>query len=105
MSKKEKKNITRHSLFSSSLSLFHAASENSRGIGGGDRTAKAIFADQISQAVNSTANLLHLMRQSSSSQAQLAKLPKNLLAKASLTKATGQALAQLPQDSSEILPE
>ncbi|EOA39269.1 hypothetical protein CARUB_v10012275mg [Capsella rubella] len=66
------------------------ASENSRGIGGGDRTAKAIVADQITQAVNSTANLLHLMRQSSSSQAQLAKLPKNLLAKTSLTKATGQ---------------
>lgn len=43
-------------------------SENGRGIGGGDRTAKAIVADQISQAVNSTANLLHLMRQSSSSQ-------------------------------------
>ncbi|CAH8254348.1 unnamed protein product [Arabidopsis lyrata] len=72
------------------------SSENSRGIGGGDRTAKAIVADQISQAVNSTANLLQLMRQSSSSQAQLAKLPKNLLAKASLTKSTGQALAQLP---------
>ncbi|XP_010461059.1 PREDICTED: tobamovirus multiplication protein 2B-like isoform X2 [Camelina sativa] len=65
-------------------------SENSRGIGGGDRTAKAVVADQITQAVNSASNLLHLMRQSSSSQAQLAKLPKNLLAKASLTKATGQ---------------
>ncbi|CAA7026612.1 unnamed protein product [Microthlaspi erraticum] len=73
------------------------ASEKGRGIGGGDRTAKAIVADQISQAVNSTANLLHLMRQSSPSQAQLAKLPKNLLAKASMTKATGQALGQLPQ--------
>ncbi|VVA93311.1 unnamed protein product [Arabis nemorensis] len=71
-------------------------------MGGGDRTAKAIVADQISQAVNSTANLLHLMRQSSSSQAQLAKLPKNLLAKTSLTKATGQALAQLPQVISSL---
>ncbi|KFK45010.1 hypothetical protein AALP_AA1G333000 [Arabis alpina] len=50
-------------------------SENGRGIGGGDRTAKAIVADQSSQAVNSTANLLHLMRQSSSSQA-LAQLPQ-----------------------------
>ncbi|KAL9308044.1 Tobamovirus multiplication protein 2B [Arabidopsis thaliana] len=78
------------------------AAENSRGISGGDRTAKAVVADQISQAVNSTANLLHLMRQSSSSQAQLAKLPKNLLAKASLTKATGQALAQLPQVISSL---
>jgi len=47
------------------------ASENSRGISGGDRTAKAVVADQISQAVNSTANLLHLMRQSSSSQVYL----------------------------------
>ncbi|XP_010447739.2 PREDICTED: uncharacterized protein LOC104757606 [Camelina sativa] len=34
--------------------------------------------------------------------AQLAKLPKNLLAKASLTKATGQALAQLPQVISSL---
>ncbi|CAN7046690.1 unnamed protein product [Brassica oleracea var. botrytis] len=58
------------------------------GNGGGDRTAEAVVAGQISQAVNSTANLLHLIRQSSS--AELAKLPKNLLAKASLTKATGQ---------------
>ncbi|KAH0879696.1 hypothetical protein HID58_067090 [Brassica napus] len=58
------------------------------GNGGGDRTAEAVVAGQISQAVNSTANLLHLIRQSSS--AKLAKLPKNLLAKASLTKATGQ---------------
>lgn len=41
-------------------------SENARG--GGDKTAKAVVADQISQAVNSTANLLHLMRQSSSAQ-------------------------------------
>ncbi|KFK40286.1 hypothetical protein AALP_AA3G355200 [Arabis alpina] len=74
--------------------------ENGRGIGGGDRTAKAIIADQISQAVNSTANLLHLMRQSSYS--QLAKVPKDLLAKTSLTKATGQALAQLPQVISSL---
>ncbi|KAF3585195.1 hypothetical protein F2Q69_00030340, partial [Brassica cretica] len=58
------------------------------GNGGGDRTAEAVVAGQISQAVNSTANFLHLIRQSSS--AELAKLPKNLLAKASLTKATGQ---------------
>lgn len=41
-------------------------SKNARG--GGDKTAKAVVADQISQAVNSTANLLHLMRQSSSAQ-------------------------------------
>ena len=41
------------------------ASESARG---GDKTGKAVVADQISQAVNSTANLLHLMRQSSSAQ-------------------------------------
>nr|VDD45069.1 unnamed protein product [Brassica oleracea] len=70
------------------------------GNGGGDRTAEAVVAGQISQAVNSTANLLHLIRQSSS--AKLAKLPKNLLAKASLTKATGQALALLPQVISSL---
>lgn len=56
-------------------------SENGRGgIGGGDRTAKAIVADQISQAVNSTANLLHLMRQSSSSQVMIVRfLNRNLV--------------------------
>uniref|UniRef100_A0A0D3CGR0 Uncharacterized protein n=1 Tax=Brassica oleracea var. oleracea TaxID=109376 RepID=A0A0D3CGR0_BRAOL len=39
------------------------------GNGGGDRTAEAVVAGQISQAVNSTANLLHLIRQSSSAEA------------------------------------
>ncbi|XP_010518878.1 PREDICTED: tobamovirus multiplication protein 2B [Tarenaya hassleriana] len=78
------------------------ATGNARGIGGGDRTAKLVVADQISQAVNSTANLLHLMRQSSPSQAKLVKLPKNLLAKSSMTKATGQVLEQLPQVISSL---
>ncbi|CAH8370807.1 unnamed protein product [Eruca vesicaria subsp. sativa] len=78
------------------------ASGDAGGIGGGDRTAKAVVANQISQAVSSNANLLHLMRQSSSAEAQLAKLPKNLLAKASLTKASGQALLQLPQVISSL---
>ncbi|XP_010552502.1 PREDICTED: tobamovirus multiplication protein 2B-like isoform X2 [Tarenaya hassleriana] len=78
------------------------ATGNARGFGGGDRTAKSVVSDQTSQAVNSTANLLHLMRQSSPSQAKLAKLPKNLLAKASMTKATGQVLEQLPQVISSL---
>lgn len=36
--------------------------------GGGDNTAKAIVAEQISQTVQSTSNLLHLMQQSSPAQ-------------------------------------
>ncbi|KAM3686772.1 hypothetical protein ACB098_10G028500 [Castanea mollissima] len=60
-------------------------------------TAKAMVADQISQAVQSTSNLLHLMQQSSVSQAQLIKLPKNLLAKTSTIKNTGQVLEQMPR--------
>ncbi|XP_054824895.1 tobamovirus multiplication protein 2B [Prosopis cineraria] len=59
-------------------------------------TAKAMVADQISQAVQSTSNLLHLMQQSSPAQAQLIKLPKNLLAKASAIKNTEQVLDQMP---------
>ncbi|XP_050232652.1 tobamovirus multiplication protein 2B isoform X2 [Mercurialis annua] len=58
--------------------------------------AKATVTEHISQSVQSTSNLLHLMQASSSSQAQLAKLPKNLLAKASVIKNTGQALEQMP---------
>ncbi|XP_012080851.1 tobamovirus multiplication protein 2B isoform X2 [Jatropha curcas] len=65
-------------------------------------TAKAMVADQISQAVQSTSNLLNLMQQSSASQAQLMKLPKNLLAKASTMKNTGQALEQMPQVISSL---
>ncbi|XP_075639860.1 tobamovirus multiplication protein 2B [Castanea sativa] len=60
-------------------------------------TAKAMVADQISQAVQSTSNLLYLMQQSSVSQAQLIKLPKNLLAKTSTIKNTGQVLEQMPR--------
>ncbi|KAI9089287.1 hypothetical protein K1719_029566 [Acacia pycnantha] len=59
-------------------------------------TAKALVADQISQAVQSTSNLLHLMQQSSPAQAQLIKLPKNLLAKAPIIKNTEQVLDQMP---------
>ncbi|KAL5550947.1 hypothetical protein UlMin_001123 [Ulmus minor] len=62
-----------------------------------ENTAKATVTDQISQAVQSTSNLLHLMQQSSSSQVQLGKLPKNLLAKSSTIKNTGQLLEQMPR--------
>ncbi|XP_011018614.1 PREDICTED: tobamovirus multiplication protein 2B isoform X3 [Populus euphratica] len=65
-------------------------------------TAKSIVADQISQAVQSTSNLLHLMQQSSPSQAKLMKLPKNLLAKASTVKNTGQVLYQMPKVISSL---
>ncbi|XAR54841.1 hypothetical protein NMG60_11030148 [Bertholletia excelsa] len=59
-------------------------------------SAKATVADQISQAVLSTSNLLHLMQKSSPSQAQLMKLPKNLLAKTSTIKNTEHMLGQMP---------
>ncbi|XP_028762716.1 tobamovirus multiplication protein 2B isoform X2 [Neltuma alba] len=66
------------------------------GRSGREGTAKAVVADQISQAVQSTSNLLHLMQQSSPAQAQLVKLPKNLLAKASTIKNTEQVLGHMP---------
>ncbi|XP_074264707.1 tobamovirus multiplication protein 2B [Silene latifolia] len=59
-------------------------------------TAKSTVADQISLAIQSTSNLLHLMQYSSPSQAQLAKLPKNLMAKTDTIRNTGQVLKQLP---------
>ncbi|KAL0437316.1 UNVERIFIED_CONTAM: Tobamovirus multiplication protein 2B [Sesamum radiatum] len=100
----------------------------SGGAGGGRRkeSAKATVADQISQSVQSTSNLLHLMLQSSpshlflvisvdyqndricinevskSSQAQLMKLPRNLLAKTSTIKNTEMVLEQLPQVISSL---
>ncbi|KAM1127470.1 hypothetical protein TB2_036945 [Malus domestica] len=70
---------------------------NSRG-----NTAKALVSDQISQAILSTSNLLHLMQQSSPSQAQLIKLPKNLLVKTSTIKNTGQLLGQMPRVISSL---
>ncbi|XP_034901856.1 tobamovirus multiplication protein 2B isoform X1 [Populus alba] len=82
------------------------AIERSASSGGGtsarEGTAKSIVADQISQAVQSTSNLLHLMQQSSPSQAKLMKLPKNLLAKASTIKNTGQVLDQMPKVISSL---
>ncbi|KAK7324443.1 hypothetical protein VNO77_27999 [Canavalia gladiata] len=63
---------------------------------GGGGTAKSMVAEQISQAVQSTSNLLHLMQHSSPAQTQLIKLPKNLLAKVPTIKNTEQVLEQLP---------
>ncbi|XP_071722357.1 tobamovirus multiplication protein 2B-like [Rutidosis leptorrhynchoides] len=65
-------------------------------------TAKAIVADQISQSVQSTSNLLHLLQHSSPSNAQLMKLPKNLLEKTSTIKNTGQVLQQMPHVISSL---
>ncbi|KAI0500131.1 hypothetical protein KFK09_018340 [Dendrobium nobile] len=65
-------------------------------------SAKATVEDQICQAVQSTSNLLHLMQESSPSQALLTKLPKNLLAKAPTVKNTGQVLGQLPRVISSL---
>ncbi|WCJ30663.1 Protein kinase protein with adenine nucleotide alpha hydrolases-like domain [Euphorbia peplus] len=65
-------------------------------------TAKATVAEHISEAVQSTSNLLQLMQQSSASQALLTKLPKNLIAKASTVKNTGQVLEQMPQVISSL---
>ncbi|PUZ40022.1 hypothetical protein GQ55_9G390300 [Panicum hallii var. hallii] len=70
--------------------------------GGGGGGAKAAVAEQIAQAVRSTSNLLQLMEQSSPAQVHLAKLPKNLLAKASFAKNTEQVLHQLPQVISSL---
>ncbi|THU65584.1 hypothetical protein C4D60_Mb05t05180 [Musa balbisiana] len=84
------------------------AASGSGGGGGGGRgvsregSAKATVADRISQAVQSTSNLLHLMQESSPSQAELIKLPKNLFAKVSTIKNTGQVLDQLPRVISSL---
>ncbi|KAL3737832.1 tobamovirus multiplication protein 2B [Eucalyptus grandis] len=75
------------------------SSASGRGSGGGTREggAKAIVADQISQAVQSTSNLLHLMQQSSPSQARLTMLPKKLLAKTATIGNTGRVLEEMPR--------
>ncbi|XP_020262744.1 tobamovirus multiplication protein 2B [Asparagus officinalis] len=62
----------------------------------------ATVADQICQSVQSTSNLLHLMHDSSPSQEHLMKFPKNLLAKASTIRNTGQVLEQLPRVISSL---
>ncbi|KAK7243535.1 hypothetical protein RIF29_38334 [Crotalaria pallida] len=69
------------------------------GSGGGssrEGSAKAMVAEQISQSVQSTSNLLHLMQHSSPAQAELIKLPKNLLAKVPTIRNTEQVLKQMP---------
>ncbi|XP_019443807.1 PREDICTED: tobamovirus multiplication protein 2B [Lupinus angustifolius] len=69
------------------------------GSGGGSSegsSAKAMVAEQISQAVQSTSNLLHLMQHSSPAQVKLSMLPKNLLAKVPTIKNTEQILEQMP---------
>ncbi|NP_001149681.1 TOM2B [Zea mays] len=71
------------------------------GVGGGGG-ANAAVAEQIAQAVRSTSNLLQLMEQSSPAQVHLAKLPKNLLEKASFAKNTEHVLHQLPQVISSL---
>ncbi|XP_071706315.1 tobamovirus multiplication protein 2B-like isoform X2 [Rutidosis leptorrhynchoides] len=67
-----------------------------------DNSTKTMVADQITQAVLSTSNLLHIMLQSSPSQDNLAKLPKNLLAKASTIKNTQRVLEQMPMVISSL---
>lgn len=69
---------------------------------GREGSAKTAAADQITQAVLSTSNLLQLMLQSSPSQGQLMKLPKNLLAKTSTIKHTELLLRQMPRVISEL---
>ncbi|KAM6588527.1 hypothetical protein CsatA_011132 [Cannabis sativa] len=68
----------------------------------GSNTAKSMVTDQISQAILSTSNLLHLMQTSSPSQTQLMKLPKNLLAKTPTIKNTGQLLEHMPRVISSL---
>ncbi|PON43376.1 Tobamovirus multiplication protein 2B [Trema orientale] len=67
-----------------------------------ENTAKSVVSDQISQAIQSTSNLLHLMQTSSPTQTQLMKLPKNLLAKTPTIKNTGQLLEQMPRVISSL---
>ncbi|KAL8490008.1 hypothetical protein ACS0TY_025781 [Phlomoides rotata] len=74
----------------------------SGGGGGREGSAKTVVADQISQTVQSTSNLLHLMLQSSPSHAQLMKLPRNLLAMTSTIKNTELVLEQMPRVVSSL---
>ncbi|XP_010055350.2 tobamovirus multiplication protein 2B-like [Eucalyptus grandis] len=73
-----------------------------RGSSTREKGAKAIVADQISQGVQSTSNLLHLMQQSSPSQAQLMMLPKKLLAKTATIGNTGRVLQEMPRVISSL---
>lgn len=69
---------------------------------GREGSAKTIAADQISQAIQSTSNLLHLMLQSSPAQVELLKLPRSLLAKTPTIKNTELVLEQLPHVISSL---
>ncbi|MED6197122.1 hypothetical protein PIB30_053735 [Stylosanthes scabra] len=70
----------------------------SAGTGGArEAPAKGLVTEKISQAVQSSANLLRLMQNSSPAQAKLTKLHKNLMANVSTMKNTEQILEQLPQ--------
>ncbi|KAL4282815.1 hypothetical protein GQ457_16G027000 [Hibiscus cannabinus] len=73
-----------------------------RAVTGTTNTAKSTVTEQISQAVQSTSNLLHLMQQSSPSQTKLMQLPKNLLAKTPTIKNTGQMLELMPRAISSL---
>ncbi|KZV32953.1 tobamovirus multiplication protein 2B-like [Dorcoceras hygrometricum] len=64
---------------------------------GGGGSSKSTVADQISQSVQSTSNLLHLMLETSPSHSLLSKLPKKLLSKTSTIKNTELVLEQMPQ--------
>ncbi|XWS62107.1 hypothetical protein CRYUN_Cryun07bG0182900 [Craigia yunnanensis] len=70
---------------------------NVKGTSSREVKAKSTVTEQISQALQFPSNLLHLMQQSSPSQTQLMKLPKNLLAKTPTIKNTGQMLEQMPR--------
>ncbi|KAJ8557926.1 hypothetical protein K7X08_004692 [Anisodus acutangulus] len=86
-----------------------------------DGSAKTMVADQITQSIQSTSNILHLMLQSSPSQAspfsfskklisqlfvydlaELMKLPKSLFAKTPTIKNTEMVLEQLPRVISSL---
>nr|XP_043607238.1 tobamovirus multiplication protein 2B [Erigeron canadensis] len=67
-----------------------------------ENSAKTMVTDQITQAVLSASNLLHIMLQSSPSQDKLVKLPKNLLAKTSTIRNTQQVLEQMPSVISSL---
>ncbi|KAK1356519.1 Tobamovirus multiplication protein 2B [Heracleum sosnowskyi] len=70
--------------------------------GSREGSAKSMVSDQISQAIQSTSNLLQLMLHSSPSQAHLINLPRNLLAKTSTIKNTEQVMEQLPRVISSL---
>ncbi|XP_076914460.1 tobamovirus multiplication protein 2B [Bidens hawaiensis] len=79
-----------------------SSSSPAAGRGRGRGQNSRVVTDQISQAVLSTSNLIRIMLQSSPSQDNLVKLPKNLLAKASTIKNTQQVLEQMPSVISSL---